>query len=146
MDKAQYHTTLWHNLNIFRSRLECFLFVILLKQSSSGETKGQCYKTSFVLNLRIVITSQGVCQTRFEKFARDKHYSSLQKSLNHCRKKFYNIGPKTLIGVVHILSGRLESFLYLIHPLQSNTCDQTKVPIGRVSFESIKYELFWSML
>jgi hypothetical protein len=41
----------------------------------------------------------GVCLTRIDKLARDKHSSLLQKFLNYGRKKFYNIGPRPILDV-----------------------------------------------
>ncbi len=35
---------------------------------------------------------------RLERFARDKHFSLLQKFVTCSRKKFYNIGPWFAVG------------------------------------------------
>ncbi len=58
------------------------------------QTRGQCYKTFLVRDLRIFILSQSVCYTRLKKLARYKTLQFLQKFVNYRQKKFYNIGPR----------------------------------------------------
>ncbi len=88
------------SLTFRQNKLECLYPEKFFQSSliSIGKSMGQCYKTLFVRDLWIVLISYSVCQTRLEKFARDKHSSLLRKSVHHGRKKFYNIGTRSRLS------------------------------------------------
>ncbi len=51
------------------------------------DTRGQCYKTFSVRDLRIFILSQSVCQTKLKRLTNEKHSSLLRKFVNYRHKK-----------------------------------------------------------
>ncbi len=89
------------------------------------EHRGQCYKTFLVHNLQIFILSLSVCQTRFEKFARDKHSSLLQKSVNHDCKRFYNIEPWWQFYVANWDAISKDNFILLIQICECQSTNLT---------------------
>ncbi len=47
----------------------------------------------FLSDLRTLVQSQSVCQTRLKQLAKDKHSSVLQKSVMYGQKSFITLGP-----------------------------------------------------
>ncbi len=64
----------------------------------------QCYKLFYSRNLSILILSQSVCYNRLKKLARDRRSSLLQNLVNYGRKKFYNIGPRSIYFDIKLIT------------------------------------------
>jgi hypothetical protein len=59
--------------------------------------KARAYPSEPILDTLLIVQAPGLTPkhlTMLEKFARDKHSSLLQKSVNYEQKIFYNIGPR----------------------------------------------------
>ena len=54
---------------------------------------GQCYKTFFVRDLRILVVGLSVCRWQAFQACSDKHSSLLRKIVNYGQKKFVTLVP-----------------------------------------------------